>query len=332
MNTQDRDTLIEAHRARWKTFWIWLSFLTALVLGEVLLAWSVSNGHAILAMLATLLVAHFMHSQLLAFHEAAHGVLCPNWWVNELIGLLIGKYHLNGLSLFRAVHHTHHAYLATEKDEQLWPFVNPRAPRWARRVAAACELSLGMLYDLVEFWRAFLRPGSPVQNPKVRGRVWAELGLTVGFWTLVLTAVAWWGVWRWLLLLYVVPALIAGNMHSLRKYIEHMGLMGSTVLGLTRTVVPSGPLSRLLAFTMFNVSYHSVHHYYARMPQASLPRFAVELEPQAPEEHTVYPSYWMAFLAMLPTLADPKTGPQWSQCRAKTEQSIVDTVELTSSR
>ena len=44
----------------------------------------------------------------------------------------------------------------------------------------------------------------------------------------------------WLLVLYAIPAIVAGDMHSLRKYIEHMGLTGSTVLGLTRTVVPSG--------------------------------------------------------------------------------------------
>jgi fatty acid desaturase len=250
-----------------------------------------------------------MHSQLLAFHEAAHGVLCPNWWVNELVGILIGKFHFNGLSLFRAVHHSHHAHLGTEKDEQLWPFVDPRTPRWQRYLAAACELSLGMLFDVVEFWRAFLRRGSPVQNPAVRRRIWAELALTVAFWSLVLAAVAWWGAWKWLLVLYAIPALVAGDMHSLRKYIEHMGLTGSTVLGLTRTVVPSGPLGRVLAFTLFNIPYHSVHHYYARMPQASLPRFTSVLAPQAPEEQTIYPGYWVRVPGHAPHARRPESRP-----------------------
>jgi fatty acid desaturase len=114
-----------------------------------------------------------------------------------------------------------------------------------------------------------------------------------------------------LLVLYLLPAIVAGNMHSWRKYIEHMGLTGSTVLGLTRTIVPSGWLGRFIAFTLYNVSYHSVHHYYARMPQASLPSFASSIHPQTPEEQTLYPSYWSALWAMLPTLSDPKVGSQW---------------------
>jgi fatty acid desaturase len=307
----DRDLLIEAHRARWETFWVWLGFAGALALAEGLLAWTVISGHYLLAIPATLLVAHLMHSQLLAFHEAAHGVLCPNRWVNELIGVLIGKFHFVGLSLFRAVHHTHHAHLGTDKDEQLWPFADPRTPRWQRRLAAALELSFGMFFDAVLFWRAFLRKGSLVRSPHVRRRIWIEGAITATFWTLLLGYTALYGTGKWLTILYVIPAVVAGNMHSLRKYIEHMGLTGSSVLGLTRTVVPTGPLGRLLAFTMFNVTYHGVHHYYARMPQASLPQFASVLVPQAPEEETIYPTYWSAFREMAPTLTDPRVGPLW---------------------
>src|SRR5436190_940736 len=95
---------------------------------------------------------------------------------------------------------------------------------------------------------------SSTRKPRAGGdggrRIWAELALIVAFWGAVLAATAWWGAWKWLLVLYVIPALLAGDMHSLRKYIEHMGMTGSTVLGLTRTVVPSGPLGRFLVFTM----------------------------------------------------------------------------------
>ncbi|HVK15987.1 MAG TPA: fatty acid desaturase [Fimbriiglobus sp.] len=311
MGNHDKALLAEAHRARWGTFRVWLGFVAALFAAEAVLAWEVVNEFLLLAIPTTVLVAHLMHSQLLAFHEAAHGVLCPNRAANELVGLLVGKFHFNGLSLFRAVHHTHHAHLGTERDEQLWPFNDPRVPRWRRRLAALCELTFGVVYDAVEFWRAFLRKDSQVRNPRVRRRVWLELGLIVAFWGTVVGATAYFGAWKWLVVLYVLPACAAGNMHSLRKYTEHMGMTGSTVLGLTRTVVPAGPLGRLLSFTLFNVNYHGVHHYYAAMPQRSLSRFAEDLRPGAPGEETIYPSYRAAFRAMLPSLADPRVGPQW---------------------
>jgi hypothetical protein len=109
--------------------------------------------------------------------------------------------------------------------------------------------------------------------------------------------------------LYAIPVLVAGDMLSLWKYIEHMCLTGLTVLGLTRTVVLSGPLGRVQAFTLFNIPNHSVRHYYAR-----LHRFTAVLAPQSPEEQTIYPSYWSAFRAMLPRSPTRKsacsgTGP-----------------------
>src|SRR4051794_32650373 len=85
MDIAEKASLVEAHRARWKTFWVWLGFVSSLIAVEGLLAWAVVRGSVLLAIPATLLVAHLMHSQLLAFHEAAHGVLCPSRTVNELI-------------------------------------------------------------------------------------------------------------------------------------------------------------------------------------------------------------------------------------------------------
>jgi fatty acid desaturase len=190
--------------------------------------------------------------------------------------------------------------------------VHPHVPLWKRRLAAVCELSLGIVYDVVLFWRSFLRPGSPIQNPHVRARIKAELALIVCFWGVVLAATAWFDRWTWLLVVYVIPAVVAGNMHSLRKYVEHMGLTGSSILGLTRTVVPTSPLGRLLAFSMFNISYHAVHHYYGAMPQASLPTFTSLLTPRSVEERPSYRNYRSAFFDMVPTLANPRVGPQWN--------------------
>ncbi|MCI0681730.1 MAG: fatty acid desaturase [Gemmataceae bacterium] len=315
MHDVDKDLLVEAHKARWGTFWTWLAFLAALLVSLRVTRLSFEAGYYWITIPAMLLVAHLMHSQLLAFHEAAHGVLCPSRWLNETIGIGIGVFHFGGLSLFRAVHHSHHAHLGTERDEQLWPFVHPETPRWTRRLAAVFELTLGIVYDQVLFWRTFLRKDSPVRNPRTRRRIWAEAALMIAVWSTAFTVVAWFNLWPYFFVMYLIPAVLAGDMHSLRKYIEHMGLTGSTNMGLTRTVIPSTPLGRLLAFTMFNISYHGVHHYYAGMSQAALPKFTAVLAPQSTDEETVYPTYRSALRAMLPSLADPHVGPQWAAHR-----------------
>jgi hypothetical protein len=164
--------------------------------------------------------------------------------------------------------------------------------------------------DVIEFRRDSLHRGSPIQEPGVR-RTWVELHLAVTLRGLVLATVAWWGTWTWRPLLDAIPAFVAGDMHNLWKDIGPMCLTGTTVPGLTQTAAPSGPLGRVLAFTLFNSAYHDEAH----MPQASLPGFTAVLAPPAPEEQTISPSDWAAFRAMLPTLADPKVGPQWHRSR-----------------
>ena len=306
-----KELLIEAHRPNWTTFRLWLLFTGCLFAAEGLTYWSVTQSNYWLAAVGVVLAAHFMHSQLMAFHEAAHGVLCPPRWLNETVGILIGNFHLNGLSLFRNVHSTHHAYLGTEKDEQLWPFVDTKTPRWLRCGAALCELCFGMFYDAALFWTAFARNSSPIHSAYARRRIRLELASMIGFWGSMIAATMWLGTWNLLLWLYVLPALVTGSMYALRKYIEHMGLMGTTPAGLSRSVVHVDPLGKLYTFTMFNIGYHGVHHAYASMPQHSLPQFAGVLADDAGESETVYPNYRRAFIDMLPSLADPRIGSQW---------------------
>jgi fatty acid desaturase len=111
--------------------------------------------------------------------------------------------------------------------------------------------------------------------------------------------------------MYLIPAGLAGFMQSLRKYIEHMGLTGATVLSSTRSVVNPGLLGRLLAFTLFQEPYHGVHHKLPRLPQAALPEFSDDLVPGDPTEHVPFPTYRQALFDMLPTLLDPRVGSQW---------------------
>ena len=122
-------------------------------------------------------------------------------------------------------------------------------------------------------------------------------------------------VWKYLLVMYVLPACLAGFMQSLRKYIEHMGMIGDTVLSSTRSVVNPGLLGRFLAFTLFQEPFHGVHHKFARLPHAVLPEFTDDLAPGDSNERAPFPTYRHALFDMLPTLLDPKVGSQWLRQR-----------------
>ena len=275
------------------------------------IAAAVARGWVWLALPLALLSSHFMHGLLIGFHEAAHGLLRKNRFLNEVDGVLIGTLSLVSFSAFRAVHQSHHVRLATVRDEEMWPLVLPTAPRWARVLWAAGELVAGLVFTPILFLRSFLRCGSPIRSRKVRRRIWLEYLLMACFWPSLLLAVAHWSLWPYFVWMYLVPAWIAASLQSLRKYIEHIGLTGTSVKGLTRSIVAEGWLGRAVAVTLLHEPFHGVHHRRAGLGHAMLPDFADELCPSAPGDVPPYRSYWHAFLDLAGHLDNPRVGPQW---------------------
>ncbi|GIW78571.1 MAG: hypothetical protein KatS3mg105_0378 [Gemmatales bacterium] len=307
----DKTRLIDAHRPSWAPTVMWLACVAVYALLQWLLVSAILAHSWLTVGVLVLLLAHLMHVHTLAIHEAAHGTLCPVRFLNDAFGIFIGIHAFMSLSVYRAVHHNHHAWLATPRDDELWPFVIPGMPRWWRVFAACLELTLGLFFTPLLYLRGYLRIAAE-QKPEVRRRARAEIALIVLVWIAVLALFGWFGGWRFLLLNYLVPAMMAGNLQSLRKYIEHMGLTGSTVLGSTRSVVPRTLLGRLAARTMFNIHYHGVHHKYGQMPSSVAPEFSDILMPKQADERAPFPSYWAAFRDMVGTLADPRVGAQWN--------------------
>ena len=139
--------------------WVLRNAFQLLVLGlvftEVMLALTVHRGLIWLAVPLVLVASHLMHGALIGLHEAAHGLLRKNRGFNEFDGLVIGTLSLMSFSLYRVVHQTHHAYLATERDYEFWPFSHTNIPRWKRCLAAfSAEFRIVLLPFL--FLRAFL--------------------------------------------------------------------------------------------------------------------------------------------------------------------------------
>jgi fatty acid desaturase len=283
----------------------------SLALTEVALWALVWSGWIWLALPLVLVAAHLMHGLLIGFHEASHGLLRKSRRLNEFDGVLIGIFSFLPFSLYRVVHQMHHMHLATERDIELWPFVLTKAPRWGRHLAAFLELTVGLFYSPFIFLRVFVGQHSLVRSRKVRRRVWAELALAVVVWTAILTATAFLGVWKYFLWMYLVPGLIAANLQSWRKYIEHVGLTGNTVNSSTRSIVPKSWLGRVFAYTLLHEPYHGVHHENAGLPHRVLPQFTSVLTPKRPEDVAPFMSYRRALPDLIRSLANPRVGAQW---------------------
>ncbi|PYL14570.1 MAG: fatty acid desaturase [Verrucomicrobia bacterium] len=251
-----------------------------------------------------------MHGMLIGLHEASHGLLRKSRRLNEFDGVVIGTLSLMSFSLYRVVHQTHHAYLATERDHEFWPLSQTTVPRWKRCLAAFFELNLGLVYTPFVFLRAFFCSPSPVRNKRVRRRIWAELALTVVTWTFILWVIATFGLWKYFIWMYLAPAVLAANLQSWRKYIEHVGMTGDTVNSTTRSIVAKSWLGRLVAFTLLHEPFHGVHHQRAGLPHSVLPQHVEKLQPKKPGERAPYTSYRYALIELVRSLADPRFGPQ----------------------
>lgn len=288
----------------------------ALAVMHGLLWWSLWRGHWWIAVPAMLVVSHLNHAQLIAFHEASHSLLRKSRRLNDIDGFFIGIFSFMSFSLYRAAHQTHHMHLSTARDEELWPFVEPGTPRRWRLLAAVVELTMGLLFTPFLFLRTFLRAGSPIRSPRVRQRIWAEFAVMAVVWTALLATVAWQGWWKYFLCMYLVPAWIAGNLQSWRKYIEHVGMTGSTANGATRSIVADNAIGRFVSFTLLHEPFHGVHHQHAGVSHAHLSRYADSLMPSGPDELPPFPSYRHALLHLLGQLRDPKVGAQWCEHEA----------------
>jgi fatty acid desaturase len=282
-----------------------------LVLSQAGIIFSVQQGWYWLAVLLVLLASHFMHGTLVGFHEASHSNLRKSRFLNDLDGVLIGTLSFMSFTLYRVAHQTHHMYLATERDEELWPFVKTDSPRWFRRWIAFVELNVGLIFTPYLFARMFLKKDSFIKNKRVRRRIWMEFALIALVNLLILAFVAWMDAWTLFLWSYVAPAIIAGNLQSWRKYIEHVGLSGHTARSATRSIIADTWTGRLISVTLLHEPFHGVHHLRSGLRHTELPVNAPLLQPVDHGDVPPFPNYRSAILDLLRNLRDPRSGSHW---------------------
>lgn len=262
-----------------------------------------------LTIVCWLLTAHIGHSKLIAFHEASHGTLNPKWRVNELQGIIFGTTIFVPLSVYRFVHGQHHAYIGTPNDLELWPFVNTDVPRWKRILAAIGELVFGFFYTPIVFFHGVIT-ARRIPPAQVR-RIVQEYVLCFVAWgalCVLLTVMGW---WKPFFIGYFVQALIAGNLQSIRKFTEHVGLFGDSILTNTRTVVDPSLVGHSLSLSMLHIDYHGTHHRFAKVPYYNLPEATPHVYDGREAAVPIFTSYWSAMWDMARSLGNPRVGKQW---------------------
>jgi fatty acid desaturase len=287
------------------------SLVISIALAEASVWIAVRMGWFWLAVPSVLVVAHLMHGMVIGLHEAIHGLLRRSRRLNDFDGVLIGIFSFLPFTLYRVVHQSHHVHLATERDAELWPFVLPNASRSKRCLAAFLELSFGIIYTPMLFLRIFFGRNSSIRSPKVRRRIWTEIGLAAVVWAVIIGSVAYWSVWKYWIWMYLVPGIIAANLQSWRKYIEHVGLTGNTANSSTRSIVPKSWIGRVFAYTLLHEPYHGVHHQRAGLPHTALPHFTSLLVPKNPGERMPFMSYRQALPDLIRSFGNPRVGAQW---------------------
>lgn len=261
--------------------------------------------------LAWLVGGAFGLAKPLTFHDFAHQTMFKAKWKNEVGGVATGTLILVPLTAYRVAHRRHHAYLATEKDPELWPFTSPRYSRTFRVFSAFMETVCGMVYTPLLFFRHVVT-ADDIKPAEYRRIAW-EYALIAAAWGTVLAAIHYFVVWEIFLVGYVAPVAVAGAFQTLNKYVEHLGLHGEDYLANTRNVTHPDPLGSLCSWWMQHVDHHGSHHVYAKIPFENLPE-ASELiyAQQEPADAPNYASYWSAAWQMAKTLPNPHAGPAWA--------------------
>jgi len=269
-------------------------------------AWSIGAWGILLA--SWVLAGHFLHTFALSLHDAAHGTLHPRRRVNEWLGHLYGTLVLVPLTVYRRAHAHHHAQLASIHDPELYPFTDPRTSRLFRWSWVVLELGAGYFVTPLLFVRSVLHDSR--LTTALRRQIVREYAVCLALTATILLTVWLTQTWTFYFVAVLIPALIGGAFQTLRKYVEHLGLTGQTILHSTRSIRPQGSWNETVSWLLQHVDHHGTHHVRARVPFNDLPILSESLY-AGRDGLPVYRSYWRAFLAMAGTLANPRVGAQW---------------------
>lgn len=226
-----------------------------------------------------LLAAASLHGISLFTHEAVHGTLARDRWINGVLGALCAIPVLQNFSAYRVLHLRHHSHLGEDKDPDHYAAYT----KWT------------WLIFLMNWGR--LLAGYPVYITMIpilgfkhgtaadRAGILTEAAATILAVWLCLTFLP----AQWLLHGWLIPMLFINTMVNIRGMSQHTLLEHSDddVLG-TRTILTSS----VVRFFMCNENFHLEHHLYPGVPWYHLPRVHTALcQPLAEKGAHFIPTY-----------------------------------------
>ncbi len=294
--------------------WLHLLIIPALDLGYLSLIFGWIGEDPLTRLAISVWTGYFLLCFGSCFHETVHLTLSRKRWFDVGLGELIGTVMFTPYTVYRESHIRHHAYLNKPSDWELWPYSDPTKSKTFRRVFAWFDLFAGAVAAPIIYGRIFFDKNSPITDPQMRRTIRKEYiaaGLMGAFWIaggILGMKQGWLDTERilWLLL----PATIYGFMQTARKFTEHLGMQSYDPLIGTRTVIGKGMLTRLAAFVNFDIIVHGPHHRYPKAPHEALEDKMIQNQTANPQvAYPVFPSYFAAMRAMLPSLlTNPGVG------------------------
>jgi len=267
------------------------------------LAFAWPSDHWAMCVTWVLVAAYAMFCWTSCFHEAVHHTLCGSKWFSVFVGRIVGTMIFVPYHVYRESHIRHHAYLNKSSDWELWPYSDPKASLWFRRLFCWLEIPFGVLTSPYVYSRLYFHPDSPLRNTNVHRVIGYEYLAIVVVWAIILSAVTYTETWPVFLLAWVLPHWIAGIFQTFRKLAEHLGMASYDPLLGTRTVIGDGLVTRICTYLNFDIFVHGPHHRHPRYRHDALCDRMREYEVEHPElVYPVFRSYWAALKHLAPSI------------------------------
>jgi fatty acid desaturase len=261
-------------------------------------------------LLAIIVIATRQHALAVLMHDAAHYLLHRNKEINSVVSNVFLSFPLLISTHRYRVHHLlHHRYLNTDLDPDKDDRIGPGSRRKFYLLILADLVGISAMRTLTTMslfgviGPMFKPPGTNEGLPRLERR------LAFAFYTTVPVTIAAFGIWKELLIFWVLPMMtVLTPILRFRGWAEHGACADSNQLDGARSV-DAGLFERFL-LAPCNVHFHLEHHLYPSVPCYNLPELSAQLLQQ--ENYREHAHLNAGYLSGNPSVLDdllPVTAP-----------------------